>query len=85
MDAVPGPAEWFTWWSWPWRVAGAWTSPFPSFAPQALNQPILPGWLFANSINVTEEIPAHRKQSGKLSRRTVMASSLAVSWTFLMN
>ena len=54
MDAAPGPAEWFAWWSWPWRVAGAGTSSFPSLAPQALDQPILPGWLFANSINVTE-------------------------------
>ena len=55
MDTAPGPAEWLAWWSWPWRAAGAGTSSFPSFAPQALNQPILPGWLFANSINVTEE------------------------------
>ena len=54
MDAAPGPAEWLAWWSWPWRVAGAGTSSFPSVAPQALDQPILPGWLFANSINVTE-------------------------------
>jgi hypothetical protein len=54
MDEASGPAEWLAWWSWPWRVAGGGTSPFPSFAPQALDQPILPGWLFANSINVTE-------------------------------
>jgi len=27
----------------------------PSLAPQELSQPILPGWLFANSISVTEE------------------------------
>jgi hypothetical protein len=54
MDAVPGPTEWLAWWSWPWRVAGAGTSSSPSFAPQALDQPILPGWTFANSINVTE-------------------------------
>jgi hypothetical protein len=33
----------------------AWASPSLSLAPQALNQPILPGWLFANRINVTEE------------------------------
>src|SRR6476469_4124353 len=55
MDEVPGPAGWFTWWSWPWRAASAGTSSFPSLAPQTLSQPILPGWLFANSINVTEE------------------------------
>lgn len=54
MDAAPGPAEWMSWWSWPWRAAGAGTSSFPAVAPQALDQPILPGWLFANSINVTE-------------------------------
>ena len=30
-------------------------TPFPSLAPQVLTQPILPGWLVANSINVTEE------------------------------
>ena len=30
-------------------------NPFISLAPQVLTQPILPGWLFANSINVTEE------------------------------
>jgi hypothetical protein len=55
MNASPGPADWLTWWSWPWRAASAGTSPFPSVAPQTLSQPILPGWLFANSINVTEE------------------------------
>ena len=26
MDTAPGPAEWFAWWSWPWRVASAGTS-----------------------------------------------------------
>jgi len=55
MNAAPSPADWLAWWSWPWQAASAGTSPFPSLAPQALNQPILPGWLFANSINVTEE------------------------------
>jgi hypothetical protein len=29
--------------------------PFPSLAPQVLTQPILPGWLVGNNINVTEE------------------------------
>jgi hypothetical protein len=29
--------------------------PFPSLAPQALSQPILPGWLVGNNITVTEE------------------------------
>jgi len=32
-----------------------WASPLISLAPQSLYQPILPGWLFANNINVTEE------------------------------
>jgi hypothetical protein len=54
MDAAPGPAQWLAWWSWPWRAAGTGASPFPSSAPQELDQPILPGWMFANSINVTE-------------------------------
>jgi hypothetical protein len=71
MDAVPGPAEWFTWWSWPWRAAGAGISSFPSLAPQALNQPILPGWLFANSINVTEE----NSSSPETEREIVAAHS----------
>jgi hypothetical protein len=71
MDAVSGPAEWFAWWSWPWRAAGAGTSPFPSFAPQALSQPILPGWLFANSINVTEE----NSSSPETEREIVAAHS----------
>jgi hypothetical protein len=71
MDAVPGPAEWLAWWSWPWRAAGAGTSSFPSFAPQALNQPILPGWLFANSINVTEE----NSSSPETEREIVAAHS----------
>ena len=55
----------------PWRAAGAGTSPFPSFAPQALNQPILPGWLFANSINVTEE----NSSSPETEREIVAAHS----------
>ena len=55
MNAIPSPADWLAWWSWPWQAASTGASPFLSLAPQALNQPILPGWLFANSINVTEE------------------------------
>jgi len=71
MDEVPGPAEWFTWWSWPWRAASAGTSSFPSLAPQTLSQPILPGWLFANSINVTEE----NSSSPETEREIVAAHS----------
>jgi hypothetical protein len=55
MNAAPSPTDWVAWWSWPWRAASTGTIPFPSLAPQALNQSILPGWLFANSISVTEE------------------------------
>jgi hypothetical protein len=33
----------------------AWARPFLSFAPQALSQSILPGWIFAGAVNVTEE------------------------------
>ena len=71
MAEVPGPAEWFTWWSWPWRAASAGTSSFPSLAPQTLSQPILPGWLFANSINVTEE----NSSSPETEREIVAAHS----------
>ena len=41
--------------SWPWRMMGEWGNPAVSFAPQALSQPILPGWLLGNTFNVTEE------------------------------
>jgi len=54
MNAPTDPAEWLAWWSRLWREMYAATS-FPSLAPQVLTQPILPGWLFANNINVTEE------------------------------
>jgi hypothetical protein len=55
MNTVSGPAEWFAWWSRLWRETYAPATPFPSLAPQVLTQPILPGWLFANNINVNEE------------------------------
>jgi hypothetical protein len=55
MTSLPDPADWLTWWSELWRQAYSRAAPLPSLAPQALSQPILPGWLFANSINVTEE------------------------------
>ena len=55
MTSLPDPAGWLTWWSELWREMYSRTAPLPSLAPQALSQPILPGWLFANSINVTEE------------------------------
>jgi len=55
MTSLPDPTGWLAWWSELWREAYSRAAPFPSLAPQALSQPILPGWLFANSINVTEE------------------------------
>jgi hypothetical protein len=38
-----------------WREMYERAIPFPSLAPQVLTQPILPGWLVGNNINVTEE------------------------------
>jgi hypothetical protein len=55
MNAVYDPTEWFAWWSRLWREMYAQGIPFPSLAPQALTQPILPGWLVGNNISVTEE------------------------------
>jgi hypothetical protein len=43
----------------------------PAFAPQPLNQPILPGWLFAGTVNVTEENSA----SPETERHIVAAHS----------
>jgi hypothetical protein len=55
MNALPDPTEWLASWSRLWREMYAQATPFPSLAPQGLTQPILPGWLVGNSINVTEE------------------------------
>ena len=55
MTSLPDPTGWLAWWSELWRQVYSQAAPLPSLAPQALSQPILPGWLFANSINVTEE------------------------------
>ena len=55
MNELPDTTEWFAWWSRLWREMYAQAIPFPSLAPQVLTQPILPGWLVGNSINVTEE------------------------------
>lgn len=55
MNAVSDPTELLAWWSRLWREMYARAIPFPSLAPQALTQPILPGWLVGNNINVTEE------------------------------
>ena len=55
MTGLQDPADWLAWWSELWRQAYAPTAGLPSLAPQALSQPILPGWLFAGSVNVTEE------------------------------
>ena len=55
MTSLPDPTGWLAWWPELWRQVYSQAAPLPSLAPQALSQPILPGWLFANSINVTEE------------------------------
>jgi hypothetical protein len=55
MNGVTDTTEWLAWWSGLWREFYARAIPFPAFAPQVLTQPILPGWLVGNSINVTEE------------------------------
>ena len=55
MNAKPDPADWVASWSRLLQEMYARVNPFISLAPQVLTQPILPGWLFANSINVTEE------------------------------
>lgn len=55
MTSLPDPTGWLAWWSELWRDTYSRTASLPSLAPGALSQPILPGWLFANSINVTEE------------------------------
>lgn len=55
MTGPQDPAGWLAWWSELWRQAYTRTSGLPSLAPQALSQPILPGWLLAGSVNVTEE------------------------------
>jgi hypothetical protein len=55
MNAVYDPTEWFAWWSRLWREMYVQAIPVPSLAPQVLTQPILPGWLAGNNINVTEE------------------------------
>src|SRR6201999_943196 len=38
-----------------WRQGYGRAAGVPSVAPQDLSQPILPGWMFAGSVNVTEE------------------------------
>ena len=55
IASLPDPAGWLAWWSELWHETYSRTAPIAFLAPQTLNQPILPGWLFANSINVTEE------------------------------
>ena len=42
-------------WSMPTWMKGSVTNPLDIFAaPQTLNQPILPGWVFGTTVNVTE-------------------------------
>jgi hypothetical protein len=69
MNTLPDPAELLAWWSRLWREIYARSIPFPSLAPQTLTQPILPGWLFANNISVTEQ-----NSSSPETEREVVAS-----------
>jgi hypothetical protein len=77
MNETPQHAEWPTWWSWPWNMISVLTnppvsaSPPVSLAPQTLSQAILPGWLFANTVNVTEE----NSSSPETERQIVAAHS----------
>jgi hypothetical protein len=63
--------DWLTWWSWPWRMMSAWASPSVSLAPQTLSQPILPGWIFANTVDVTDQ----NSSSPETERQIVAAHS----------
>ena len=40
-----------SWAPWTWT---AWGAPSPSVAPNSLQQPILPGWIFANAVNIND-------------------------------
>ena len=55
MNAIPDPADWVASWYRLWQEMYAKVTRSSPLAPQAFTQPILPGWMFANSINVTEE------------------------------
>jgi hypothetical protein len=55
MSASSPAPEWLNWWSLPYRMMAAVLGNPVSFAPQTLGQEILPGWTFANTVNVTEE------------------------------
>ena len=55
MTAHQDPADWLAWWTELWRQGYGRAAGVPSVAPQDLSQPILPGWMFAGSVNVTEE------------------------------
>lgn len=71
MSNPPQLPEWLTWWTWPWRMMSTWASPSVSLAPQTLSQPILPGWIFANTVDVTDE----NSSSPETERQIVAAHS----------
>jgi hypothetical protein len=71
MSDPPQLPDWLTWWSWPWRMMSAGASPSVSLAPQTLSQPILPGWIFANTVDVTNE----NSSSPETERQIVAAHS----------
>jgi hypothetical protein len=72
MDNSSGFSGWpIWWWEWPRLMMEEMRSASVSSAPQELNQSILPGWMFANSINVTEE----NSSAPETERRIVSAHS----------
>ncbi len=54
MDDLAQRSKSPMWSMWPWMTDGI-PNPFNVFAPQALTQPINPGWSFGNVISVTEQ------------------------------
>ena len=90
MNELPDPAGWLAWWSQLWRETYARSTQFPPLAPQVFTQPILPGWLFANNINVTEEnssspetereITAKHSYGRQLGRITDVLGALIEKW-----
>jgi hypothetical protein len=65
-----------SWAPWPWPLWGV--PPSSSTAPNSLQQPILPGWIFANAVNINDtnsgapeiesEIVSHESYGRQLGR-----------------
>lgn len=65
-------------WMWPWQIMDAMGKQSVSFAP---GQSILPGWLFANSISVTEQ----NSSSPETERNIVAAHSYGQQLGIMMD